>query len=57
MIDRLQLNNDDMLELEMANARGGNDWLETLEEYGNRMLADLVTLRRELEYITRRPEK
>lgn len=36
----LRLSDDAMLELEMANARGGNDWLEALEERGNDLLHD-----------------
>lgn len=35
----------DMLELEMACNRGGNDWLETLEEFGCRLLHDAQELR------------
>jgi len=36
----LMLNDDDRLELEMASARGGNDWQEATEQYACHLLHD-----------------
>jgi hypothetical protein len=46
MSKQLKLTENEVLELEMANARGGNDWTEALEAAGNDMLNDLLVGRR-----------
>lgn len=42
----LKLTRDALLECEMANARGGHDWLKALEKYGNALLHDADQARR-----------
>lgn len=43
----LKLTSDALLELEMANARGGNDWLTALQRHGNALLHDAAAAHRE----------